>query len=443
MRFSKILVSLILTAFQMHAQSLKPFIGLTDIPKASDPMCTIQNYLGSFETTGYHVGDTVNDFTIYNLDFEAFSLSETLKKGKPVLLISSSYTCPVFRGKIPVINEIASLYKNQLEIFVIYTVEAHPDKDISPYFGTVHTGSKNIDEGILYRQPVVYGDRMKIASDMLNKIKLDVPVYLDGPCNEWWNHFGPAPNNATLIDPDGTVRMKHAWFDRDPDNIVCDLKKYFDPSALCDSIPSSNSQFEFTMNTDTLVKGDVNSALYVSGTLKNISNVPVKIEIRRLENNLPANWLTSMCIDLCYPTDVDSTMITLKANEQIDLIIDFFTGPNPAQGNVRIGMRNVDHPQNKAIMRATAQTFDLTNITHKEKYDPNVLIYPQPSATFLRIKTNDFNQYILFDEKGTVYQKGWIDESETIQRNNIPSGLYFLKLSQDHGKSSYHKVVFN
>jgi hypothetical protein len=432
-----------LISFNLHAQTLKPFIGLIAPPNKSDKMCVIQNYLGSFETSGYHVGDTVNDFRIYNLDFQALSLSESLKKGKPILLISSSYTCPVFRDKVPVINEIASLFKNQLEIFVIYTVEAHPDKDISPYFGVVHTGSKNIDEGILYRQPQVYEDRMKIASDMLNKIKLDVPVYLDGPCNEWWNHFGPAPNNATLIDPDGIVRIKHAWFDREPDNIICDLKKYFDPKAVCDTIPSGNSQFEFSMNTDTLVKGDVNSALFVSGTIKNISNVPVKIDIRRLENNLPANWLTSMCIDLCYPTDVDSTMITLKANEQIDLIIDFFTGPNPAQGNVRIGMRNVDHPQNKAIMRATAQTSNLTNTTRKEKYDPNVLIYPQPSTSFLRIKTNDYNQYILFDEKGTVYQKGWIDESETIERNNITSGLYLLKLSNADGDFLYKKVIFN
>lgn len=443
MQHFKILFLFIFLYSGIKSQDLKPFIGLAEVPKLSDTMCAIQDYLGSFEDSGYQLGDTVNDFTIYNLDFQAFSLSETLRKGKPVLLISSSYTCPVFRDKISAINTLADLYKDQLEIFVVYTVEAHPDKDISPYFGKIHTGSRNINEGILYRQPVLYSDRMQIVTDMLNQLTLDVPVFIDGPCNEWWNHFGPAPNNATLIDPGGIVRIKHAWFDREPDNIICDVKKYFDPNSICDSIASGNSQFEFTMNTDTIVQGEVNAVLYVSGKIKNISNDPVKIEIRRLQNVMPANWSSSICLDVCYSTTIDSTMITLKANEEIDLIIDFFTGPDPAQGYVQIGIKNVDHNKNRAFMNARAVTRDITKTHDENDAIPDVMIYPQPSISFLHINTDSYNHYVLFDEKGTVYQSGGLDATQIIERKNIPSGIYILKLSHHDGKTHYQKIIFN
>ncbi len=72
-----------------------------------------------------------------------------------------------------------------------------------------------------------------------------------------------------------------------------------------------------------------------------------------------------------------------------------------------------------------------------------VSVYPNPATEFIKITTDDFNQYQLFDEKGTIYRKGWIDESETILRNNIPAGIYFLKLTNTMGEVYYHRLVFN
>jgi len=72
-----------------------------------------------------------------------------------------------------------------------------------------------------------------------------------------------------------------------------------------------------------------------------------------------------------------------------------------------------------------------------------VSVYPNPASDFIKIKTDDFNQYQLFDEKGVVYRKGWIDECETIERNALPAGVYFLKLSNILGEVYYHRVIFN
>lgn len=58
---------------------LKPFIGLNQLPQANDLICPIPNYLGSFADSGYHMGDTVHDFNLYNKGSEPWRLSEFLK----------------------------------------------------------------------------------------------------------------------------------------------------------------------------------------------------------------------------------------------------------------------------------------------------------------------------------------------------------------------------
>lgn len=423
-------------------QSLKPFIGQSSIPSESDLICPIQNYLGSFENSGYQLGDTVHDFTLYDTAFRFFTLSESLKKGKPVLLISSSYTCPIFRGKIPIINQLYEKYKNQVDMYVVYTVEAHPNLDISPYFGKVNTGATNIKENILYRQPIHYGDRLAIIKDMLQNVQLDVPVIIDGPCNEWWYHYGPAPNNATLIDTNGVVRIKHAWFDRDPDDIFCDLISYLQPGTVCDSIPTGTGKFTFSMISDSVIYGQSGSSLYAVGRIENNSNATVKIEVRRLLNNMPAQWSSSICLDVCYPTEVDSTQISLKPNQSMDLIVDFFTGPIADEGSVRIGLKNIDDSQNRNIMRVKAITQDVTDAKSISENQENFIsIYPQPARSSLSIYSDAFSYYQLYSPNGKLIYSGAFDEHILLDIQNLTAGIYILKLSDEQGKCTLRKVI--
>ena len=210
----------------INAQTLKPGIGLSTLPADSDSVCTIPVYTGDFNSSGLQAGDTIPHFKLFDANGSATDVLTVLQTGKPLLLIAGSYTCPVFRQKIARINQVASAYGSQVSIYVIYTVEAHPNSpEPSPYSGTVWVTSENQQEGVLYLQPKTYGERKQVLSDMVANplYALSVPVLLDGPCNEWWLNFGPAPNNAYIINPDGTVYKKHGWFDKNPDNIADDL----------------------------------------------------------------------------------------------------------------------------------------------------------------------------------------------------------------------------
>ncbi|MEO6190277.1 MAG: hypothetical protein ABIO44_07840, partial [Saprospiraceae bacterium] len=384
-----LLVLFVFSLFNTQAQFfLKPLIGSNTEANDNNPICIIPNYLGSFTTSGYHVGDTVNDFTLFDLEHRAYSLSEMLADGKPVVLISSSYTCPVFRGKVQEINEVFKKYNDKVNILIVYTVEAHPDIDISPYFGKVHTGGTNIAEGILFRQPIAFIDRKKIAAEMLSKIEILPKLIIDGPCNEWWAHYGPAPNNATIIQPNGQVFAKHDWLNRLPNDLACDLEKLLNGVKDCNV--QSNGSFTHEITSDTMIKGTAGEILYARGVLRNNTNSRVNIKAVRLKKNIPSAWETSMCLDICYGPDVDTAYFYINPGQSISYYIDFFTDPVPGVGSFRLGFVNSDDNTNKASVNYTLSTI-LSDIKSTDEIDNLPYLYPNPSkeAVNLSIYSSD------------------------------------------------------
>jgi hypothetical protein len=200
---------------------LKPSIGLTALPADSDPICSIPVYndpSGDFSASGYFAGDTVPHFQLYDRFGAAYDLAQILSQGKPVLLVAGNLTCPIFRNFIDSINTFQTLYGSQVNIYVVYVVEAHPKgPDVSPYSGNVWVTSQNQQQNYLYNQPTTYLKKKNLIDTLQVRKPVNVPILVDGPCNEWWLNYGPAPNNAYLIKPDGIVAVKRGWF-IDPPN---------------------------------------------------------------------------------------------------------------------------------------------------------------------------------------------------------------------------------
>jgi hypothetical protein len=68
-------------------------------------------------------------------------------------------------------------------------------------------------DSIIYRQPQTYGQRKKLAEMMVSKKKLQIPVFIDSPSNQWLNTYGALPNSAYLMDTSGKVKAKYTSFD--------------------------------------------------------------------------------------------------------------------------------------------------------------------------------------------------------------------------------------
>lgn len=335
---------------------LMPLLLLAQAPQPTDSICPIPLYTGSFYSSGIPEGQQAPDFTVFNSNGQPFNLASALQLGKPVLLINGSLTCPVFRNKIATINQIQAQYGSAIATAVVLTVEAHPT-GISPYFGYVNITGQNQQEGILFPQPQTYGQRLGLSDTLQQRYSISVPVFVDLPCNSWWSTYGPAPNNAYLIRPNGEVFSKHGWFDRAPDRIFCDIDSLLGSSSgLCQPAQGTGSFQANVLNANSY--GFPGSTLFNYVDLINAGSVPVEILIMTLEEQLPdTTWQTAYCADICYSPGVDSIVLWLAGNDTLHFSLDFFTGPSPALGKSKIGFRNQQNVQNKFSFWLEASTF--------------------------------------------------------------------------------------
>ncbi|KAA5549132.1 TlpA family protein disulfide reductase [Adhaeribacter rhizoryzae] len=181
-----------------------------------------------FETLGYQKGQKVADFTLYGADGSRFVLSEALKKGKPIMLVSGSYTCDIARYNLPNIQKLKTQYGDKLAIYLVYTREAHPSDAPSPYSPRqeIWIPRLNLKDQVKANQPKTYGERKALAVKWQEQYKIQVPVLLDTPDNKFWLNFGQAPNFAYLIEPQGKVSFKQSWLKLEGlENAIADLIK--------------------------------------------------------------------------------------------------------------------------------------------------------------------------------------------------------------------------
>lgn len=211
-----IYIILLFLVIEGHSQSyLKPGLDQILNPAATDSICDFDVYIDSthtFNFSGYNVNDTLNNISLQSLNGDNIEISSLLNQNKPLLIVSGSYTCDKFRASIDLLNNLIFQYGNYINIYLVYTLEAHPKPpEICPFTGTVFVPQQNSDENIFYPQHQIYQDRKKMVDTLLVNRNILFPVLIDDPCNTWWNNFGPAANNAYLIKSDGTVFYKEGW----------------------------------------------------------------------------------------------------------------------------------------------------------------------------------------------------------------------------------------
>lgn len=440
------LLSLFLFAplFCLAQPVLKPHIGLSSTPNPTDSICSIPVYQGNFQTTGYFAGDNVPDFTLYKTNGDSVRLRDLLLGGKPVLLVNGNYTCPVFRNKIGALNEMTNYYGPLLQVFVVYTVEAHPIIDPSPYNGQVWVTNNNIQEGVLFPQPKTYGERVALIDTMLTQYDIVPDILVDGPCNAWWSNFGPAPNNAYLIDPNGTVAAKHGWFHRTPDNMWCDIDELLGTeSGKCTNV-GNNGTFSLTLNdTSYVAQGWTGEVLAVHTTLKNLSNNNnVEIRITKQNSNIPSGWGTALCADICYAPDVDFVELTLAPGESQPFIFYFYTDDVPGTGMVNIRFTNLNLLGNQILQLFTGITQMLSSVGYLEGND--LRVFPNPSADWVQIRYSPKSSSAsarLCDPLGRVLvQTPILSEQTNLSVAHLPPGLYLLTI-RDLGEEHTLKLL--
>ena len=117
---------------------LLPFIGLSTQPLDTDSICTIIPRSQGNPWIPINEGDTMSDFTLWDISGNSITLSSVLNSGKRALIVSGSYTCPIFRNHMTDLNAVNAQFSNEIECFVVYTLEAHPTGSPMPSSGNIN-----------------------------------------------------------------------------------------------------------------------------------------------------------------------------------------------------------------------------------------------------------------------------------------------------------------
>lgn len=419
----------LLTSSTLFSQVL-PSVNSGILPNDSDSICPIPYYSNlDFDTSGYDIGETVNDFTLFDLNGNAFQLSSALALGKPVLLITGSLTCPIFRNELLRINSVFTTYAADVTTAIIYALEAHPT-DTSPYSSTVNITNQNINQGVLYSQPTTYLERKALVDTLMQTMVVVPPVYIDGPCNEWWHKYGPAPQNAYLVDTNGKVIVKHGWFDQFPQDIYCDIDSALGITSGNCNTPSTNGSFVF-VPAATNVYGAPGQTIYATGNLINNSTNDVLIAVVKIQENYAPAWDAAFCMGICYATSVDSTTIRLAVGDTMHFSLDFFTSLIPDSSKVMVGFRNLDAPANQysELFRGYTTGVDVMENVNEVLFE----VYPNPCSSLLRIvidnNENDA-EFFIYDINGKL-QKTVVQQNSqaefAIDVSDLLQGVYFIE----------------
>jgi len=200
-------------------------------PSAAQSEDTMAKTGPIFSGQGAQPGEAMPDVVLTRIDGSEVRLSE-LWGDRPTVLVTGSLTCPTARSRHPGVEEVAAAFGDGINVAYIYTVEAHPETDPSPYgklwaehrrslgmevpegeAGEVWEAPINVTEGFSRRQPTDFATRQGLAAEFDDRLEAQVPILIDGMDNAAWEAMGGGPNMGVLVREGGVVEVKHGWFD--------------------------------------------------------------------------------------------------------------------------------------------------------------------------------------------------------------------------------------
>jgi hypothetical protein len=380
MRFFFISVIVIIGSSIVQGQpKLRQSIGVNSLPQDADSICQLGMYSPDPTNAGLKVGDTAYDFTLYDASGNPTTLSAILSLGKPVLLIDGSYTCGIFRNSIPAINDVASTFGQYVTTLLIYTAEAHPTIDPSPYPNPQDwiADSLNRQEHVLYRQPKTYGERKSIASDLISAHWINAPILFDAPCNQWLLMYGPAANIAYLIDEQGIIRFKEPWFNAGRQPTANDIQELL--SNDYQSNKSDTGVISFQYLTQDTVYSTTNKTVTLGGKLINSTGADAIVQIERHNEKMPKDWQTAICTDICLSANIDTTFVQIPAHSTQDMTIYFYVGATSGTGDVLVHFGNENILSNSYEITLTCVANAVQSVSIQQNVStPQIFIVPNP-----------------------------------------------------------------
>jgi hypothetical protein len=138
-------------------------------------------------------GDLAPDFTLASAD-GATSYTLSSLRGKPVVLVFGSCTCPPFVRSTRATGALFERYRTRANFLMVYVREAHPTD------GWAVEGNR-----FKVAQPTTLEQRRKIAQDFVKEIGIRMPLAVDTIEGAAERLYDPFPNRLVVIDAAGRI----------------------------------------------------------------------------------------------------------------------------------------------------------------------------------------------------------------------------------------------
>lgn len=205
--------------------------------------------------------------------------------------------------------------------------------------------------------------------------------------------------------------------------------------------------FVFTA-IDTVLSGPLGSELVFNCTMTNISSSPITLAMVRRLNNLPADWQSSMCFDLCFAPFVDSIATTsafgsspLAAGVTRPFSVHVVSANNQGAGIVRVVVKDITNPSDNRTVTFGASTIS-EGVRTSGAAPPEYFLsqnYPNPwnpttNIVYSIAKSGhvSLNVYNLLGQEVTrLVDKDLTPGSYTVEFSgaHFSSGLYLYRLT--------------
>ena len=138
-------------------------------------------------------GDDAPDFSLRTFDgTQLVTLSEF--RGKPVVLVFGSCTCPPFVRSTTTINSLFEKYHEDVKFLMVYIREAHP------------IGGREVPNNqFKVNAPTTLSERCALAEDFNDRIQMQMPIVVDTIDDAVADVYAPWPNRLVVVDADGKI----------------------------------------------------------------------------------------------------------------------------------------------------------------------------------------------------------------------------------------------
>lgn len=207
---------------------------------------------------------------------------------------------------------------------------------------------------------------------------------------------------------------------------------------------NSFAQQTFSFPKDTVRYAvQYNGVEDVSNNVKNETTSPLKINWKIVDHNMPTTWSSTfgLCDNVtCYGANIVGKPGTSQLTDTFSSTLPFkismqFNNSDPSTRYVTVELKEGIYTDSMTFIMEKFPS----NVNNVKQNNDGISLYPNPASDELNVRfsaaagINYITVYNMIGKALTVY-KVTASNSAKLDIQNLPSGIYFIRLSDNQGR---------